>query len=117
MVVTVKHLPQCLAGTTSLLSQDWWLYFPSKIWPPLGLIQGFPAGSPVKCPPVIQQMQEMQTQSLGQKDPLEEEMATHPEFFLGLSHGQRSLSGYSPWSDKRVRHGLAIQQEVEEGLV
>ena len=25
---------------------------------------------------------------------------------LGKSHGQRSLSGYSPWSDKRVGHDL-----------
>ena len=40
------------------------------------------------------------------------------EFFLGISHGQRSLAGYSPWSHKRVRHDLAIQEEEEEeGLV
>ena len=94
MVLTEKHLPQCLAGSIFLLSHDWWLYFPTKIWPPLGLIQGFTAGSPVKCPPVIEQMQEMQTQSLGKEHPLEEEMATHPEFFLGISNGQRSLAGY-----------------------
>ena len=25
---------------------------------------------------------------------------------LGKSHGQRSLSGYSPWSDKRAGHDL-----------
>ena len=35
---------------------------------------GFPGGSVVKNLPA---MQEMQVQSLGQKDPLEEEMATH----------------------------------------
>ena len=33
---------------------------------------------------------------LGQKDPMEKEMATHPVFMPGKSHGQRSLVGYSP---------------------
>ena len=36
--------------------------------------------------------------SLGQEDPLEEEMQLTPVFLLGESHGQRSLAGYSPWS-------------------
>ena len=36
-------------------------------------------------------------QSLGQEDPLEEEMATHSSILAGESHGQRSLVGYSPW--------------------
>ena len=31
----------------------------------------------VKIPPAMQEMQEMQVQSLGWEDPLEEEMATH----------------------------------------
>ena len=76
MVVTVKHLPQSLAGTMTLPSHDWWLPIPMKISSPLGLIWGFPGGSAVKDPPVIQELQEMQTQSLGQEDPLEEEMVT-----------------------------------------
>ena len=37
----------------------------------------FPAGSGVKNPPAMQDMQEMWVRSLGQDDPLEEEMATH----------------------------------------
>ena len=41
-------------------------------------------------------MQEMWVQSLGQKDPLEKEMATHSSI-LGKSYGQSSLVGYSPW--------------------
>ena len=77
-MVTVKHLPQGLAGTISLPSHDWWLHFPTKISPPLGLISSFPGGSAVKDLPEIQELQEMQTQSLGQEDPLEEEMATQP---------------------------------------
>ena len=44
----------------------------------------------VKNPPA---MQETQVQSLGQEDPLEKGMATHSREF----HGQRSLTGYSPW--------------------
>ena len=38
-------------------------------------------------------MQETQVRSLGQEDPLEEGMATHPVFLLGESPGQRSLAG------------------------
>ena len=41
-------------------------------------------------------MQETWVPSLGQKDPLEKEMAT-PVFLPGKSHGQRSWAGYSPW--------------------
>ena len=42
-------------------------------------------------------MQEMQVQSLGWEDPLEESMATHSIFLPGESHGQRSPAGYSQW--------------------
>ena len=45
-------------------------------------------------------MQEAQVQSLGQEDPLEKEMATHPSILAWKSHGQRSLVGYSPWGRK-----------------
>ena len=44
-------------------------------------------------------MQEVQVQSLGQEDPLEEEMATYSS---GKFHGQRSLVGYSPWGHKEL---------------
>ena len=39
--------------------------------------KGFPQGSVVKNPPAMQQMQETQVRSLGQEDPLEEEMVIH----------------------------------------
>ena len=48
----------------------------------------------------MQETQEMQVQSLGWEDPLEEEMASAPVFSPGKSHGQRSLAGYSPWGHK-----------------
>ena len=47
----------------------------------------------------MQEMQEMQVQSLGQEDPLEEEMATHSCILAW----RRSLVGYRPGGHK-VRH-------------
>ena len=38
----------------------------------------------------MQETQEMQVRSLGQEDPLKEEMATHSSIHAGESHGQRS---------------------------
>ena len=38
----------------------------------------------------------MQVRSLGQEDPLEEEVATRSSLLPGESHGQRSLAGCSP---------------------
>ena len=48
----------------------------------------------VKNPPAVQETQEMSVQSLGQKDPLEESMAT--QSCQGKSSEQRSLVGYRP---------------------
>ena len=61
---------------------------------------GFPGGTVVKNLPTMQETQEMQIRSLGQEDPLEEEMATTPGFLPGKSHEQRSLAGYSLWGHK-----------------
>ena len=58
----------------------------------------------VKNLPAIQETRETQVRSLGQEDPLEKEMVTHPVFLPGKSHGQMSLVGYSPWGRKRVEH-------------
>ena len=44
----------------------------------------------------------MLVQSLGQEDPLEEEMATYSVFSPGKSHRQRSLAGYSPRGHKEL---------------
>ena len=59
----------------------------------LKVADGFPGGSVVKNPPV---MWEMWIRSLGQDDPLEEEMATHSSILTWNSSGERSLAGYSP---------------------
>ena len=58
---------------------------------------GFLDGSVVKNLPA---KQEMRVQFMGQKDPLEEEIATYSIFLPGLSCGQRSLGGYNPWGRK-----------------
>ena len=47
-------------------------------------------------------VQETLVGSLGQEDPLEEEMQHTPVFFLGQSYGQRSLARYSPWGHKEL---------------
>jgi len=38
----------------------------------------------------------MQIRSLGQEDPLKEEMATHSSILTWNSNGERSLAAYSP---------------------
>ena len=57
------------------------------------VLWSFPGGSVVKNLPAIQ---EMQVQSLGLEDPLEEEMAMQPSILAWEIHGQRSPMGYSP---------------------
>ena len=57
---------------------------------------GFPGGLAVKNLLARQESQEMQVQSLGQEDLLEEGMETHFSILPGEPHGQRSQAGYSP---------------------
>ena len=57
----------------------------------------------VKNLPAKQEIQETRVQSLGQEDPLEEEMATHSSILTcKKSHGQSSLAGYSLWGGKEL---------------
>ena len=66
------------------------------LWQDFGSHQASLVGE-VKCLPA---MRETQVQSLGQKDHLETEMATHSSTLPGKFHGQRSLVCYSPWGCK-----------------
>ena len=59
----------------------------------------------------------MQVQSLGQEDPLEEEMQPTPVFLPGKFHRPRSLVGYSPWGCKRVGYVLAAKQQQQQVAV
>ena len=58
---------------------------------------GFPVGSAVKNPPVVQ---ETQVRSLGREDPLEKGMATHSSILAWRIYRPRSLVGYSPQGRK-----------------
>ena len=57
------------------------------------MARGFSGGSDGKNLPAIQ---ETWVQSLGQEDPLEQEVATHPSILAWKSHEQRSLGACSP---------------------
>ena len=56
----------------------------------LALFWGFPAGSMLKNLPAMQETPEVRVQSLGWKDPLEKDMATHSS----------TLAWEIPWTEK-----------------
>ena len=61
-----------------------------------GVLKGFPRGSAAKKPQEWpEEPQEMEVRSLGQEDPLEDGVATHPVFVPGEFHAQSSLAGSS----------------------
>ena len=57
-------------------------------------------------------MQDTQVRSLGQNDPLEEDIASHSSILAGKLHGQWILAGYNPWglkeSDTTERLSLSL---------
>ena len=63
-------------------------------------LRGFPDGSLVKDWLTTQQRQETRVRSLGQEDPLEEEMATHSSILAWRIPWTEELVGYSPWGYK-----------------
>ena len=67
---------------------------------------GFPGGSVVKKLPAMKEMPETEVQSLGQEDPLEEEMATHS-----------SISAWKiPWTKESAGQQSKDSHESETGL-
>ena len=62
---------------------------------------GFPDDSAVKNSPAMQETQETWVPSLGQEDPLEEEMAT-PSSILTWKISWRILAGYNPQGHKEL---------------
>ena len=64
---------------------------------------GFPDGSVGKeSAPAMQKTQETWVWSLGWEDPLEQEMAPHSSVLAWKIHGQKTLTGYSPKSQKEL---------------
>ena len=64
---------------------------------------GFPSGSVVKTLPVMQEMQEKLVQSLGQEEPLEEEMATHSSILAWEIPWTEEPGGLQCKGSQRVR--------------
>ena len=64
------------------------------------MISGFPVAQMVKSLPAVQ---ETQVQSLGQEDPLEEEMATHSSILAWkIPWMEEPGRLYSPWGCKEL---------------
>ena len=59
----------------------------------------------VKNPPATQKSQETRVRSLGEEDPLEEEMATHSSFFAWKIPWTEKLGRLQSVGSQRVRHG------------
>ena len=57
-------------------------------------------------------MRETRVQSLGWEDLLEKEMATTPVFLPEISHGWKSLVGYSPRGHKESRQDYHITDSL-----
>ena len=66
----------------------------------LGSLGSFGASLVAQMVKNLPVLQETWVQSLGRKDTLANEMATHSSILAGEFHGQKSLVGYSPWGCK-----------------
>ena len=73
-------------------------------------ILGFPGGSAVKNPLPIQ---EIQVQSLGQEDLLEEEMATHSSILAWKTPRTEEPGGLQSMGSQKGRHELATKQQEQ----
>ena len=71
--------------------------------------EGFPGGSVVKHLPAKQETEEMRVQSLGQEDPLEEEMATHSSILAWRIPWTKEPRGLLSMGLKRVGHDLVTK--------
>ena len=77
-----------------------------------GVGMGFPGISVVKYPPAMQQTQETRVHSLGWKDPLEKEMATHSSILAWENPWTEEPDGlHCPWGHERVRQDLVTEQQ------
>ena len=67
-------------------------------------IRGFPGGSVVKNQPAMQETQETQVGSLGQEDPLGEEMSTHSSVLAWRNPWTEEPGGLESMGLQGVRH-------------
>ena len=81
----------------------------TKFLHPYEFLSGFPGGSMVKNLPAMPETNRF-CQLVGEM-PWRRKWQHTAIVLPGKFHGQRSLVGYSPWSDKRVRHDLVAKQQ------
>ena len=68
-------------------------------------------------------MLETKVQSLGQKDPLRRKWQPTPVFLPGEFHGQRNLTGYSPWdckesdTQKHIKYFKSCNQNTSQKIL
>ena len=65
---------------------------------------GFPSGSVAKNPPAVQEIQETRVRSLGQEDPLEEDMATQSTILAWRIPWTEEPGGLQSMGSLRVGH-------------
>ena len=65
---------------------------------------GFPSGSALKNSPAMQERQEIQVQSLGWEDSLEEEMATHSSILALKTPWTEEPGGLQSMGSQRAGH-------------
>ena len=68
------------------------------------LVVGFSDGSAVKNLPAMQETQGTQVPSLGQKDPLKEEMTAHSSILAGIIPWTEEPDWLQSIGSQRVRH-------------
>ena len=68
----------------------------------------FPSEHGPSPPSAMQEMQETRVRSLGQGDPLEDEMATHSRIVA-----RSLLAGYSPWGCKESDTAEQLTTHIE----
>ena len=82
--------------------QDKW---PHEIMSLSSTVVGFPGGSVVKKNlPAMQELQETRVRSLGQRDPVEEGMATHSSILACRIPWTEEPGGLQSLGSQRVRH-------------
>ena len=76
---------------------------------------GFPGASVVKNLPAMQELQEAWVRSLGQEDPLEEEIATHSNILTWKIPWTEEPGRLQSLGSKRVGHNLATNTYTWKG--
>ena len=77
----------------------------------------FPGGSAVKNLPAMQETQEMQIQTLGQKDPLEKGIATHSTILAWRIPWTEKAGGLYSMGSQRVGHNGATNTNTLQNIL